>query len=65
VLGPQHPDTATYLTNLGLLLAAQGDLAGARPYWERALHIFRLRLGQDHPYTQTIQANLDALEAEA
>ncbi len=31
VLGPEHPDTAQSLNNLGFLLQAQGDLAGARP----------------------------------
>jgi hypothetical protein len=30
-LGPEHPDTARSLNNLGLLLKAQGDVAAARP----------------------------------
>ena len=62
VLGPQHPDTAQSLINLGSVLRAQGDLAGAKSYFERALQIFRLRLGQEHPFTQTLQMNLEALE---
>jgi hypothetical protein len=62
VLASQHPDTAVSLSNLGGLLQGQGDLAGAKPYFERALHIFHLRLGQEHPFTQTVQANLEALE---
>jgi hypothetical protein len=33
------------------LLYAQGDLIAAKPYFERDLQIFRLRLGQDHAYT--------------
>ena len=37
VLGPEHPDTATSLNNLALLLQAQGDFAGARPLFERVL----------------------------
>jgi Tfp pilus assembly protein PilF len=37
VLGPEHPDTAVSLSNLAILLQAQGDLAGARPLYERAL----------------------------
>ncbi len=36
-LGPEHPDTATSLNNLALLLQAQGDLARSRPLFERAL----------------------------
>ncbi|MDH4136601.1 MAG: tetratricopeptide repeat protein, partial [Anaerolineae bacterium] len=39
VLGGEHPDTARSLNNLGFLLQAMGDLAGARPYYERALAI--------------------------
>jgi Flp pilus assembly protein TadD len=34
VLGPEHPNTATSLNNLGSLLQVQGDLAGARLYYE-------------------------------
>jgi hypothetical protein len=44
-------------------LRAQGDLAGAKPYFERALQICRLRLGKDHALTQTVLANLEALDA--
>jgi Tfp pilus assembly protein PilF len=47
VSGPEHPDTAGSLNNLGYLLRAQGDLAVAKLYYERALQIFRSRLGQD------------------
>ena len=42
---PQHPDTATSLNNLGMLLQAMGDLAGARPYLERSLAIREQVLG--------------------
>jgi hypothetical protein len=41
-----------------------GDYAGARPYYERALRIFRAALGEHHPWTQTVQNNLEALLAE-
>jgi Tetratricopeptide repeat len=37
LLGPEHPDTATSLDNLAGLLRGQGDLAAARPLYERAL----------------------------
>lgn len=39
VLGPEHPDTALSLNNLGSLLQAEGDFVGARPLYERALAI--------------------------
>jgi Tfp pilus assembly protein PilF len=62
VLGGEHPDTARSLNNLGYLLQAMGDLAGARPYYERALAILRQSLGEDHPHTVTVQNNLDSLD---
>ena len=36
-LGPDHPDTATSLNNLALLLKSKGDYAGAEPLCRRAL----------------------------
>jgi tetratricopeptide (TPR) repeat protein len=43
VLGPDHPDTATSLNNLGSLLQDLGDLAGARSCYEHALQIWQAR----------------------
>lgn len=37
VLGPDHPDTATSLNNLGKLLQGMGDLKGIKSCYERAL----------------------------
>jgi hypothetical protein len=37
-----------------------GSLAGARPYYERALAILTARLGADHSHTQTMRDNLAA-----
>jgi len=51
VLGPEHPDTATSLSNLALVLQAQGDVAGARPLLERALAIKEKMLGPEDSYT--------------
>ena len=59
--GPDHPETATSLNNLGYLLNAQGDPAGARPYLERALAIREKALGPDHPDTATSLNNLGGL----
>jgi tetratricopeptide (TPR) repeat protein len=50
-LGPEHPDTAWSLDNLAKLLRAQGDLAGARPLFERALAICEKVFGPEHPDT--------------
>jgi len=50
---------ATYANNLGLVLHAQGDFAGARALFERALHIFHAALGDEHPSTKTVRQNLE------
>ena len=57
-LGPEHPDTATSLNNLAVLLRAQGDLSGARSLHERALEIRKKVLGPQHPATATSLNNL-------
>jgi tetratricopeptide (TPR) repeat protein len=61
LLGAEHPDTATNLNNLALLLRAQGDLAGARPLCERAVAIFEKMLGPEHPNTAQSLNNLALL----
>ena len=63
-LGPEHPDTATSLDRLGLLLKAQDDLAAARPLHERALAIREKALGPEHPDTATSLNNLARLLQE-
>ena len=60
-LGPEHPDTATSLNNLAMLLQAQGDYAAARPLFERALAIREKALGPEHPDTATSLNNLAIL----
>ncbi len=50
-LGPDHPDTALSLNNLGSLLDSMGNYIEARPYYERALAIREEALGPDHPDT--------------
>ncbi len=51
VLGPEHPDTAQSLNNLGTLLHAQGELAAARRYLERALAVWENKLVLCHVET--------------
>lgn len=64
MLGEEHPDTAGSLNNLGALLYAMGDLAGARPYFVRALQVLTAVLGPDHPSTRLVQSWLDLLDAQ-
>ena len=49
------------LNNLAGLLQAQGDLAGARPLYERALAILEKALGPDHPNTNRVRRNFACL----
>jgi len=58
VLGPEHAWTAVSLNNLGELLRATGDLAGARSCHERALAIKQHVLGPEHPSAATSLNNL-------
>jgi Tfp pilus assembly protein PilF len=60
-LGAEHPDTAASLNNLALLLKIQGDYAGARPFYARALEIHEKALGAEHPDTAQSLNNLAAL----
>lgn len=54
-------DDAVLLNNLGRLLYAQGDYAGAQPHLFRALSIFQQVVGANHPDTATILNNLGLL----
>ncbi|MCP9835270.1 MULTISPECIES: CHAT domain-containing tetratricopeptide repeat protein [unclassified Cyanobium] len=56
--GPDHPDTATSLTNLGLLHVKQHAFARAEPLLARALAIRTRILGPDHPLTALSLNNL-------
>ena len=47
--GPDHPNVARDVNDLGGVLRALGDLAGARNHYERALKIDEAVYGRDHP----------------
>jgi Flp pilus assembly protein TadD len=59
-----HTDTADSLNNLGGLLQAIGDLAGARPYYEQALAILEQVYPANHPTLLIVRGNLEALQKE-
>ncbi len=61
VYGPDHPNVAIRVNNLGGVLEDLGDLAGAKKSYERALKIFQVRLGEEHPSTKTVRRNLELL----
>jgi len=60
-LGPDHPQVATNLRNLAVLLGKRGDYAAAEPLLRRALAIDEKALGPDHPTTRMTRTNLNNL----
>lgn len=56
--GPDHPEVATRLNNLGVAVAAAGQAADAAPLLQRALEISTSALGDDHPTIATRLSNL-------
>jgi hypothetical protein len=53
-----HPGGA----NLGQILQAKGDLAGAEQYTQRALAISEKVYGSSHPMTMLVAGNLKLIE---
>ena len=56
--GPDHPDTATMLNNMGLTYQDLGQADKALPLQQRALEITEATLGPDHPSTAIRLNNL-------
>ena len=63
VFGPEHPDVATSLNNLGKIYATKGDYAQAEPLYQRALGIQEKVLGPAHPHVALFLNNLAGLFA--
>jgi tetratricopeptide (TPR) repeat protein len=61
VLGVDHPETLTALTNLALMLRDQGKYEEAEEMNRRALKGEERVLGVEHPYTLNTVANLASL----
>ena len=62
-VGEDHPDYATALSNLGVLLQRQGDLQGAEPLLRQAMATRKAVLGESHPDYATSLNNLGELLA--
>ena len=60
-LGPEHPDTAQSLNNLGRLYGSLGKYSEAEPLYVRALAIHEQHLGPEHPTTALSLNNLAML----
>ncbi len=61
VLGDDHPDTLTSISQMGLLLQGRGRLAEAETYYREALENRRRVLGDEHPDTLISISNMDFL----
>jgi len=61
-LGPNHPNVAIRVNNLGGVLHDLGDLAGARACFERALNILTQFLPADHPHIKIVRGNLERVQ---
>jgi tetratricopeptide (TPR) repeat protein len=57
-LGPDHPDVATALNNLALLLRDTNRLGEVESLLRRALAIYEASFGPDHPHVATALTNL-------
>jgi tetratricopeptide (TPR) repeat protein len=57
-LGPDHPDVARDVNNIGTVLCDLGDLQGAKTAHERALKIREAAFGPDHPDVASDVSNL-------
>lgn len=64
VHGPNHPQVATAVNNLGSVLEELGDLVGARAHYERALAIDEATYGPDHPQVAIRVNNLGSVLLE-
>jgi Tfp pilus assembly protein PilF len=52
--GPNHPQVAIPLTNLGVTLGQLGELSAARATLERALAIAEAAFEPDHPQSKSL-----------
>lgn len=60
-LGPEHPDVAMTLNNMGMVLAALGRADDAIANYQKSLDIHRAIEGPGHPNTATAEHNLGVL----
>jgi tetratricopeptide (TPR) repeat protein len=55
---------AVYLNNLGLAWKALGKYQKAMDYYKRAESIFKIKLGEDHPYTKSVREHIESMKTE-
>ena len=65
IYGPDHPNVATSLTNLGNVLTELRDFNGARRQHARAIAIFERTFGGEHPSLGVLYVNLGFVDLGA
>ena len=60
-LGPEHPEVAQSLNNLGEIHRSLGNYLVAEPLFKKALKIAEKALGPEHPAADIIRRNLVVL----
>ncbi len=59
--GPNHPDNVIALANRGLIQRLRGNLATARPFYQKAADEARRILGLEHPATRAAEREYTVL----
>ena len=62
VLPPNHPDTATFFMNMGIVYDENEDAANAKQAFQIAVKMFTASLGAEHPSTRTAMGWLEDAE---
>ncbi len=58
------PDNSTYLNEVGKSFYTLAQYDRAIEYYEKALPVLRVKLGNDHPYTKSLETNLSLTKKE-
>lgn len=59
LLGNEHVDTCAVYNNIGAVLLTQNTLKPCLELFSKALEVFQVQLGMEHPRTTIVRRNLD------
>jgi len=62
--GPDHPDVAIDIYNLGFAWNSKGEFDKALKHYKKALKILESSLGFNHPTSHTVRQNLESAQAK-
>lgn len=61
-MGKEHPDTATIYINMAVVYDAQGEYEKVLEYFNKALLIYKSKLGEKHPHTVSLYDRIKKLQ---